>query len=279
MGKMGRFTDMPVRVRFLGSSSSGNCALLETGQTRILVDCGLSGRTVVRLLGGVGLRPEDLDAVFLTHEHSDHSQGVRGLSKHDNLTYFATADTARAVQGGLSRQVSWTLFESGRPFRFRDLEVHPFPIPHDAYDPVGFVFSVGEGRDLFDMRRTLAWMTDLGHVPPGVRELVLRADVLVIESNYEDELLEQDVRRSWNVKQRIRSRHGHLSNEDAIAFLAQNRTAANWSQVFLGHLSRDCNCPVRLRERLAEAGLWGVPGLGIEILQPLAEGCMCSWEG
>ena len=228
-----------VEFKILGSSSSGNSALLRTPDFTILIDAGFSGKRLVTLLAKEGVSPMDLDGVFLTHEHNDHTNGVRGLSRRSDLPFFANRDTAKAVQSGLSRRANWKIFETGLSFEFRGLKVSPFAIPHDAYDPVGFLFEWG-GPDSFTPSESLAWVTDLGFGTGLVREKIRGAQTLVIETNYDDELLDRDPRRPWTLKQRIKGRHGHLSNRDAFEFL-ETIESPGWRNVFLAHLSKDCN--------------------------------------
>ncbi len=230
---------MEGRFHILGSSSSGNCAFLDTGKTRLLIDAGFSGRKTAAMLKEIGVDPEELDGVFITHEHHDHASGIRGLSRFRQLPFFANRDTARGLQQKLDRKVPWKVFETGRPFVFRDLEIKPVTIPHDAYDPVCFLLSWGED-DLFSPRRNLAWVNDLGHVPPALEPVLEIADTLVIEANYDEDLLEKDSKRPWSLKQRIRSRHGHLSNTETLAALKKIQNP-RWQRIFLSHLSRECN--------------------------------------
>lgn len=254
-----------MRLQILGSSSSGNCALLCTETTRVLVDAGFSGRRIGQLLEQAGHSIKEIDAVFLTHEHGDHSAGLNGLSRFGHLQIFANRDTAEAVQRGLKRRLQWKVFTTGSSFTFRDLEVATFSLPHDAYDPVGYVFSTG-GDDLFNPRRQVAWCTDLGHLPGHVAERVREADVLILEANHDIDLLDNDSARPWAVKQRIKGRHGHLSNAAAAEFLANTR-AARWQRVYLVHLSRDCNSV----EAVAKALPWqnGThPPFKIDIVDP-----------
>lgn len=233
-----------MRFQIFGSSSSGNCAILETEQTRILVDAGFSGRKIESFLRANALEVSDVEAVFLTHEHGDHIAGIRGLARHSHLEFYATHGTATATQKTASKDLKWKIFESGCTFRFRDLEVTALKIPHDAYDPVGFVFRTG-GDSLFNPLQTIVWLTDLGYVPEGTAEIVRHADVLILESNHDLEMLEQDPHRPFSLKQRIRGRHGHLSNDAARMFLDQIGES-RWSHVLLGHLSKDCNTPEKV---------------------------------
>lgn len=233
---------MALRFRILGSSSSGNAALLQTDETRVLVDAGFSVRKLDEMLADAGESMSRIDAIFLTHEHSDHSSGLNGLSRYPDIKVFANRATAMAVSKWLKTPLSsWHLFETGSTFHFRDIEVSSFSIPHDAQDPVGFVFAHGHD-DLFSPRRSLAWCTDLGYAPAHVRERIREADVLVLEANFCPKMLEADTRRPWSLKQRINGRHGHLSNEAARDLLA-SVASPRWRHVFFAHLSRECNTP------------------------------------
>ncbi len=231
---------MGMRLRILGSGSAGNCALLQTGEATVLIDAGFSQRKLRQLLHEAEIAPERIDAVFLTHEHGDHASGVDGLSKHPHIRIFANAATARAVQARLSQPPAWNLFETGTRFQFRDLEIESFSVPHDAQEPVGFTFTTGNEGDLIAPRRTLAWLTDLGHTPRHVRERLQHADVVVVESNHCPRLLQADLKRPWSTKQRIAGRHGHLSNE-GVRELLESVASPRWRHIFLTHLSRDCN--------------------------------------
>jgi phosphoribosyl 1,2-cyclic phosphodiesterase len=226
--------------QILGSSSAGNSGLLRTEHSTVLIDAGFSARQITAMLSQAGVDLAQLDAVFLTHEHNDHAAGIRGLAKHANLPIFANRPTAEAIQSKLKARPNWHVFETGTHFQFRDLAIHPFAVPHDAYDPVGFTFAWGED-DLFSKRHSLAWITDLGYVPKLVREIAESVEFLFIESNYDESLLESDTRRPWSTKQRIRSRHGHLSNRDCHELIENFSPCARLRHIWLGHLSRDCN--------------------------------------
>lgn len=230
---------MSMRFCILGSGSAGNCALLKTETSRVLVDAGFSARKIGQLLGAAGESLESIDAIFLTHEHGDHAAAVSGLARYPHIKVFANAATARALQDSLDFKPAWQLFETGARFRFRDLEIRSFSVPHDAQEPVGFHFSTGED-DLFSPRRSLAWLTDLGHAPQHIREHLRDVDVVVIEANHCSDMLKADTKRPWSVKQRIGGRHGHLSNQSTRELL-ESIVDPRWQHIYLTHLSRDCN--------------------------------------
>jgi phosphoribosyl 1,2-cyclic phosphodiesterase len=243
---------MSVDFQILGSSSNGNCSLLRTGSSKILIDVGFSAKRIGVLLEAVGETLDSINAVFLTHEHSDHAQGIRGLACRADLPIFANRDTADAVQAKLTKRPHWQVFQTGTAFKFRDLEVRSFAIPHDAYDPVGYTFNWGEDGDLFSPKSSLAWVTDLGYMPEHVRELISKVQILVIEANYDEAMLEKDEKRPWSTKQRIRGRHGHLSNDACYQVLRDLNGSSSVREVHLAHLSKDCNTVELVRNMFAD---------------------------
>jgi phosphoribosyl 1,2-cyclic phosphodiesterase len=262
-----------MRFHILGSSSAGNCALLETGSSRILIDAGFTGKRICQMLAARNLDIESIDAVFLTHEHGDHISGVKGLSRAAHLQFFSTMATAKAVQRNLSREVSWKLFDAGSSFQFRDLTIQTFPLPHDAYDPVGYVFRCG-GDDLFNPHRSVAWLTDLGYVPSHCANLVRDVNILVLEANYDVAMLENDQKRPFALKQRIRGRHGHLSNEAALQFM-NSITDPSWETVYLAHLSRDCNDVNLVRSMFCQHSR----NYRVEVIDPCCEALNFQLQG
>jgi len=220
----------------LGSGSAGNSALIATDHCRILVDGGLSARQIVLRLEQCGVSPEQLDGVLLTHEHGDHVCGLEVLCRKFHVPIYANALTAEAVRCdcALDRHRNWRIFRTGAEFSMCDITVQPFPVPHDAVDPVGFVFSAASS--------SLGFITDLGSVTKLIVERLRQVHTLVIETNHDEKLLQNDTHRPWPVKQRIQSRHGHLSNT-AAATVLEELLPGRVERVVLGHLSRDCNTP------------------------------------
>jgi phosphoribosyl 1,2-cyclic phosphodiesterase len=241
------------RLHILGSSSSGNSGLLVTPTARILIDAGFSARRIKKALAAVGENIEDLDAVFITHEHSDHCEGIAGLARLKRPVFFANQDTARAVQAGCEKaEPRWKIFETGSSFEFLGVKISAFSIPHDAADPVGYTFTV-DGPTPEAPSQILAWVTDLGYAPQLVREKIKYADCLVLESNYDAAMLERSTRPP-SLKQRIKGRHGHLSNDLAQEVL-MTLGCERLRHVFLAHLSRECNHPDLVDAALAPVRL------------------------
>jgi phosphoribosyl 1,2-cyclic phosphodiesterase len=225
---------MPTRFTILGSGSAGNCAYLETGDTRLLIDAGFSGRQIRQRLASIGRTPESLNGILVTHEHLDHVQGLASLAAKLRIPVYCNRLTKEAIETQLQLRLECRLFLTGASVELGDLAVDTFAIPHDACDPVGFLLRTATGN--------VGFLTDLGHATKLVVERVRPARVLVLETNHDLKLLQEDRRRPWSVKQRILSRHGHLSN-DAAAEVAAEIVTANLRHVYLGHLSRDCNRP------------------------------------
>jgi phosphoribosyl 1,2-cyclic phosphodiesterase len=220
----------------LGSGSAGNSALVATNHCKILVDGGLSARQIVVRLEQCGVKPEQLDGVLLTHEHGDHVCGLEVFCRKFQVPIYANSLTAEAVRydSWLEGHRNWRIFRTGSDFSICDIAVQTFPVPHDAVDPVGFVFEAGSSR--------LGFITDLGYPTKLLVERLRQVHTLVIETNHDEKLLQNDKHRPWPVKQRIQSRHGHLSNT-AAANALEELLPGKIERVVLGHLSRDCNTP------------------------------------
>ncbi|HXJ58110.1 MAG TPA: MBL fold metallo-hydrolase [Verrucomicrobiae bacterium] len=225
---------MPARFTILASGSSGNCAYLETEDARLLIDAGLSARQIRHRLLGIGRTPENLSGILVTHEHTDHIQGLGVLASKLRIPIYCNRLTKQAIQLQFGQPLDFRIFSTGGTFDIGDVLIETFTIPHDAYDPVGFLLRTPSGN--------IGFLTDLGHAPRLVIERVRPAHALVLEANHDVKLLQDDLRRPWSTKQRILSRHGHLSNE-AAAQLAGQIVSAELRHLYLGHLSSDCNRP------------------------------------
>ena len=241
-----------IEITVLASGSNGNATLVRTEDSAFLVDAGLSTKELTARLASCGVEPHDLRAILVTHEHGDHTRGLAQWSKHHATPVFCNRLTAAILRDKIADFTGWRIFETGAEFDLEELQVQSFAVPHDAVDPVGFV--IRDGAHAFGL------LTDLGHATTLVTESLRGVDGLLIEANYDEELLQQDTKRPWSIKQRIQSRHGHLSNADAAQAVAQIRHAG-LGYLLLGHLSRDCN-----REDLAMAAMAGVlAGSSVEI--------------
>jgi phosphoribosyl 1,2-cyclic phosphodiesterase len=305
-----------VRFTVLASGSKGNSTVVSGGKTRILVDCGLSCRELFRRMRLAGEEPETLDAIVVTHEHSDHVNGIAVTARKLGIPVYFTEGTHRAWMRWLTprRQMTYAqwleqcrkqaaerqaeaqmpeegepdeadlpaesepvaceapaiaagadsapsvpsrkedpawlpaveYFQAGQPFEIGDIAVSPFTIPHDAADPVGFVFRAEGVR--------MAFATDLGYIPPNVKAQLAGVDLLLLESNHDLEML-RDGPYPWAVKQRVLSRVGHLSNEAAAEFL-EKEYDGQAAYVILAHLSESNNLP-ELARVAAERALNG----------------------
>jgi phosphoribosyl 1,2-cyclic phosphodiesterase len=222
-------------LTMLGRGSAGNSALIATEHCRLLVDGGLSARQLVVRLALCGFAPNDLDGVLLTHEHGDHVCGLEVLCRKFQVPIYCNGLTAEAIRyGSLGEHRNWRIFRTGSSFSVCDITVESFPVPHDAVEPVGYTFHAGD--------RALGYVTDLGQATRLTIERLREVQTLVIETNHDEKLLQDDPHRPWPVKQRIQSRHGHLSNAAAASVIVQ-LLSGKIARVVLGHLSRDCNSP------------------------------------
>jgi phosphoribosyl 1,2-cyclic phosphodiesterase len=220
-------------VTVLGSGSAGNCSLIATSQCRLLVDAGFSARQITQRLESLGVDPESLDGILITHEHSDHVAGLEVFCRRFCVPIYANPLTAETLRrGSLAAFPNWNLFATGSVFTVKNIEIQSFYVPHDAVDPTAFVFTSDEGA--------IGYLTDLGYAPKLALERVRQVDTLIVETNHDERMLQEDSRRPWSVKQRILSRHGHLSNAAAAQFVAAI-AGHRLRRVVLGHLSRDCN--------------------------------------
>lgn len=231
----GRYgSSVSVKFTILGSGSGGNCAYLETPGARLLIDAGFSGKQIRERLASIGRSPETLTGILVTHEHGDHIQGLGVISRKLDVPVYCNRLTREAAEASLGCRLKSVLFQTGAVFEIGDVTIETFSVPHDAQDPVGFLFRTAGGN--------VGFLTDLGHATKLVLERVRPAHALVLEANHDLKLLQQDIKRPWSTKQRILSRHGHLSN-DAAADVAAEVVSSTLSHIYLGHLSRDCNRP------------------------------------
>ena len=320
INSLARYPQSMVRFTVLASGSRGNATVVSGGRTRILVDCGLSCRELFRRMKLAEEDPETLDAILISHEHSDHVSGVAVTARKLNIPVYFTEGTHRAWMRWLSprRQMSYAqwleqirrqaaerqaeamseegeadesdlvetsesaesdrsvepaepaepvktqdptwlpaveYFKAGEAFEIGDIRISPFTTPHDAADPVGFVFDSQGVR--------MGFVTDLGYISPNVKAQLRDLDLLLLESNHDLDML-RDGPYPWAVKQRVMSRVGHLSNEAAAGFLEDDYDGQA-AYVILAHLSESNNLP-ELARVTAERALNGRASLLANLL-------------
>jgi phosphoribosyl 1,2-cyclic phosphodiesterase len=226
----------------LASGSRGNAIYVSDGRTAVLIDAGLSGVEIERRLKLRGISAGDLQAIVVSHEHSDHIQGVGVLSRRYRLPVYISCKTAKAAAtiGRVHRQVH---FECGTAFSVNGLRIHPFSISHDAQDPAGFAIQAGGLR--------IGVATDLGIATAVVREHLKGSHTLILEANHDPAMLIEGP-YPWPLKQRIQSRRGHLSNDDSRCLLGE-LVHARLRNVILAHLSETNNTPERALQAIAPA--------------------------
>ena len=217
----------------LASGSRGNSTLVEANGTRILIDAGLSARGLVTRLGVIGMEPESIDAIVVSHEHADHVRGLNVWCKRFGTPVFITPGTHKAISLSLESFVNVNHFRAGRYLETGAIRINSFAVSHDAIDPVGFIIEAKGSR--------MGIVTDLGCATGLVRERLQEMDALVIESNHDPRML-IDGPYPWNVKDRIRHNHGHLSNEQSAELLAE-LAHPGLKAVALAHLSEANNLP------------------------------------
>lgn len=251
----------PLRVRVLRSGSSGNAILVEAGPTRFLIDAGLTAEAVLREIGQDGQAP-CLDAILLTHEHDDHASGAAAVGRATGAVVLANEPTLRAA-GSLLAGVRVELFKPGRTFALGSVEVTPFPLPHDAAEPVGFVLCVDGVR--------AAIATDLGEVTDELLTRARGADLFVLEANYDLGLMAVSS-YPWFLKNRIVSAKGHLSN-DGAARAAVAALNGRPQTICLVHLSEANNLAPLARDTVRAAlDAAGARGVRVEAVRPNSAG-------
>lgn len=231
-----------MQIHILASGSTGNAIYLRMGETRVLVDAGISARRIEQGLAGIGVKASDLDAVLITHEHSDHIKGLEVLTRKHELPIYTRERTWEAIPG--KDKLAGRCWQNiDQDFSIGSIDIKAFGISHDAADPVGFCFYY----------KQMKWVivTDLGTVTPGVEKALSGADLAVLESNHDLEMLKNGPYPQF-LKQRILSKQGHLSNFDTAELLCRIAHLKRM-QIFLAHLSQQNNQP-----KLAEQTVAGI---------------------
>jgi phosphoribosyl 1,2-cyclic phosphodiesterase len=249
-----------MKVTVLGSGSTGNAVLICTEKTRVLVDAGMSAKQILERFAAVGEDPCELDAILITHEHSDHAGGLRVLLKSVKCPVFiseATEDSYYGTRKGVANGDSEAIkrrdvlknrtvrIESSREFRIGDIDFEPFCVPHDAADNFGFIARKDGVR--------IATLMDFGHITTLIKEKLKGCACIVVESNHSRDMLKTCPIYSWDLKQRILSRTGHLSNEDLSEWLTNDYDGAA-RDIVLAHISQRANEP-HLARLMAETAL------------------------
>lgn len=256
-----------MRFASLGSGSRGNALVVEAdaggAKTRVLLDCGFGPRELALRLARLGLTPDDLDGVLVTHEHSDHSAGVMKCARRHNLEVFLSHGTLATLPRDRGEPPLLRVIDSHQVFAIGALEVQPFPVPHDAREPVQFVFSDG--------RHHLGVLTDTGGATPHIVAMLDGCDALVLECNHDSAMLANGA-YPRHLKQRIAGRFGHLDNQAAAELLAA-LDRSQLQHVVAAHLSEQNNTPL-----LARSALAGALGCAMEWIGIASQDEGCDWR-
>lgn len=235
----------------LSSGSSGNCQYIETDNVRVLVDGGLSGKKIETLLKGIGVEPDTIDCILVTHEHSDHIKGVGILSRRYDIPIWANENTWISMEDKIGEVSKYNIkvFTSEERFNMKDLGVYPFKVSHDAVEPVGYC--------LYYKNIKISILTDTGWVNDSIKDSIKGSSLYLLESNHDVEMLKVG-KYPYYLKRRIMSEKGHLSNDDAGKLITEV-TKGKGEVVLLAHLSKENNFPLLAYETVKniveEAGI------------------------
>lgn len=239
-----------LEVCSLASGSSGNSIYVATDKKKVLVDAGLSGKRVSERLDKISVDGSELDAILVTHEHGDHIKGVGILSRRFNLPIYATEKTWAAAKedlGKINPKHRCRINKGG--LSLGDLEIESFEIPHDAVDPVGFT--------LRNKNKKVSIATDIGYMTEEIMANLKGSNLVILESNHDLEMLKAGP-YPWSLKQRIMSKEGHLSNDDAAATVVE-LVKNSVERILLAHLSKDNNVPqlahLTVKNMIIDAGM------------------------
>ena len=232
-----------MRFACLGSGSEGNAVVVEAGRSRVLLDCGFSIKETVFRLARLGLTPADLSGIVITHEHSDHIGGVFRFANKFNLPVWLTHGSLAYLSNLDQSLVDARVIDSHAAFAVGDLYIEPFPVPHDAREPIQFVFSDGQHR--------LGVLTDTGMITPHIEQMLSGCNALVLECNHDADMLANGPYPT-SLKQRVGGRFGHLDNT-AAADLLRSIDTQQLTHLIAAHLSHKNNLPALARAALAQA--------------------------
>ena len=232
-----------MRFCVLGSGSKGNSTLVMSDESRILIDAGFSGKEIERRLVAVDVDPATLAAIVVSHEHSDHIHGVGVLSRRFEVPVYVTSATLEAAAGQLGRLHRHVEFAAGTPFAINDMKIHPFSVSHDAADPVGFVVDNNRSR--------LGYCTDTGIVSRLMGHRLAACKALIFECNHDPELLRNGP-YPQALKQRVKSKAGHLANGEALVFLKELADEGCLAHIVLAHISETNNHPEKIYQAISD---------------------------
>lgn len=221
------------KVSILASGSTGNSLYIETNQRKILVDAGLSGKKIAELLGEINRTPDQIDDLLVTHEHRDHIHGVGVLARKYNINVHANEKTWQEMSKCIGNidPAQKKIFELGKTKTFGDIDIESFGVSHDAIEPQFYRFM----KD----NKSFVMLTDTGYVSDRMRGIIKNADAYLIESNHDLEILRMG-KYPWNLKRRILSDKGHLSNDDGSKVMTEV-LGDKTKRIYLGHLSKENN--------------------------------------
>ncbi|WP_457551624.1 MBL fold metallo-hydrolase [Desulfobacula sp.] len=239
----------------LASGSKGNSLFVSCHNSSILIDAGLSGIEIERRLKAVNISPENLTAIIITHEHSDHVKGAGILSRRFDIPVYITQKTYEACSG-LGRIEDLHFFECGTPFKLDQILISPFSISHDAKDPSGLTLEYNGHK--------IGIATDLGIVTSLVKEHLKNSNILYLEANHDPDML-MNGSYPWHLKQRIKGRTGHLSNLDAGMLVSELKTD-DLKHVILAHLSEENNCPQKAVKTVSKS--LNASEIGLHVARP-----------
>jgi phosphoribosyl 1,2-cyclic phosphodiesterase len=217
----------------LASGSKGNCLYLGNENTKLLIDAGLSAKSIISKLEEINVTLDEIDAVLITHEHIDHIRGLQSLCSKRSIPIFTNSETAKAILSQVKQPLKFKIFSTGESFEYGGIEIHPFSVQHDAADPVAFTFRIEDLK--------IGVCADLGFVTTMVESRLKECDYLYIEANHQPDMVHASS-RPMVYKQRVLSRQGHLSN-DECAKLLRSVLHEKLKHVYLAHLSSECNAP------------------------------------
>ncbi|MFM1525603.1 MULTISPECIES: MBL fold metallo-hydrolase [Helcococcus] len=268
-------TEVMMKLCTLSSGSTGNSIFVQSDKSKILIDCGLTGKLAVELLQSIGEKPEDLNAIFVTHEHIDHIKGVGILSRKYDIPILANEKTWIAMKDKIGKidPKNINVFKSNTFFTFRDLDVQVVSTFHDAVDPVFFIF--------YQNNQKISILTDTGITSQLIVDSIRDSNILLLESNHDIEMLENGP-YPIDLKYRIKGEYGHLSN-DLASSIMKEIVNANGEKLILGHLSKTNNTPKTalesMKNELENIGIDVNKDIEIEVAEEFKSGKIIDLGG